>query len=224
MSHEQQMAFCQSIKERFPGYFDSKFVLDIGSLDVNGSNFKLFVNCIYLGIDIAEGRNVDLVCKAHELNLPDESIDTIISTECFEHDRYYKESLTNIVRLLKPGGLFLFSCATTGRPEHGTQRTTLADAPLLAEFGDWADYYKNLTENDIEEAIDVKSTFSQFEFSVEHHACDLYFFGIKKGEFQQRNDYSISPFRHHHPLIENQNLREKIAQLKRKIAKLEGQE
>jgi len=191
VAHIQQKRFCLTVKAKFPDYFRQKLILDIGSLDINGNNQYLLDSCGYIGVDLAEGRNVDIISSGHSLNLPDNTFDTIISTECAEHDQHYKETLRNIVRMLKPGGLFLFTCATTGRPEHGTRRTSPQDAPLLSELGDWADYYKNITEDDFREAIDVDSNFSSYEFSIGHETHDLYFWGIKRGNFTLRKDYSF---------------------------------
>jgi SAM-dependent methyltransferase len=125
------------------------------------------------------------------LNLPDGSFDVVISTECFEHDQNYSETIQNMYRMLKPGGLFIFSCATTGRPEHGTRRSTPEDAPLIQGLGEWADYYKNLTQNDIEDIFDISENFESYDFSVQSETFDLYFWGIKKGKFIQRSDYSF---------------------------------
>jgi len=91
---------------------------------------------------------------------------------------HWKESLINIVRMLKSDGIFVFTCATTGRGEHGTRRTRPADAPLLK--GEWSDYYKNLTEVDIRSVIDIEDVFSAFKFSVDHNHRDLQFWGIKQ--------------------------------------------
>ena len=191
MAHVQQIEFCLSVKQRFPDYFRQRWVLDVGSLDINGNNQFLFEDCAYIGIDLLPGKNVDFCCKAHEFKLPDHSFDVIISTECFEHDPYYALTLQNMVRLLKPGGLLLFSCATTGRPEHGTRRTTPADAPFIQAFGDWGDYYRNLGVDDIRAVLDVEQGFSAFEFSTQHQTHDLYFWGIKQGECPARDDYSF---------------------------------
>lgn len=178
MAHKEQQIFCKSIKDKYPNFFSNKKVLDIGSLDINGSNKSYFSNCEYLGIDIGEGKNVDLVCRGHELEMPGETYDVIISTECFEHDMYYTETIRNANRMLKSNGLFVFTCATTGRPEHGTRRTSLSDAPLLS--GEWSDYYRNLTEKDIREVLDVDLIFSEYRFEVNEKSHDLYFYGIKK--------------------------------------------
>jgi len=192
MAHPQQARFCASVREKYPDFFSGSLVLDIGSLDINGNNQFLFdADCLYIGLDLAPGKNVDLVTPAHLLGLPDATFDTIISTECLEHDRFYVETLENIVRLLKPGGLFLMSCATTGRPEHGTMRTIPQDAPLLNLVDiEWANYYKNITELDIRLAIDIEGVFSDFCFSIGHETHDLYFYGIKHGNNIKRRDVS----------------------------------
>jgi hypothetical protein len=173
--HTEQKEFCQYVKILHPEYFKDCKVLDVGSLDINGNNQYLFENCQYTGIDVAPGNNVHVVSKGHEYNAPDGYYDTIISTECFEHDMYYKDTITNIIRMLRNDGMFLFTCASTGRPEHGTRRTSPSDAPLLT--GDWADYYKNLTTNDIVNIPSVNLLTTQIFYNEQTH--DLYFYGIK---------------------------------------------
>jgi lipopolysaccharide biosynthesis protein len=191
MSHPEQVKFCKSVKALHSSYFSNALVVDIGSFDINGNNQYLFDDCLYMGVDLKPGRNVDFASTGHQLNLPEESIDFIVSTECFEHDQYYKKTLLNIIRMLKPGGMFVFTCATTGRPEHGTNRVNPEDAPFILDLGDWGDYYKNLEESDIREVIDVESIFDTFKFSTNEKSHDLYFWGIKKGNFLSRNDYSF---------------------------------
>ena len=191
MAHRQQQDFCESVRQRFPDHFRDSFVLDVGSFDVNGNNRVLFENCNYLGVDLAPGRNVDICSAGHELGLPDATFDTVISTECAEHDRHFAETLRNMTRMLKPGGLLVFTCATTGRPEHGTRRTTPGDAPPLMSAGDWADYYRNVTEDDFRNAVDVERTFSSFEFSTNDETKDLYFWGTRAGVRTIRQDYSF---------------------------------
>jgi SAM-dependent methyltransferase len=174
VAHPEQRAFCERVKTLYPHFFKHSRVLDVGSLDLNGSNRVLFEGGSYTGLDVGPGRNVDVVALAHEYDAP--AFDVIISTECFEHDAHYASSLRNIVRLLRSGGLFLFTCATTGRPEHGTLRSDGGrDAPLLE-----TDYYKNLTERDIREAIDVDAIFEAYRFEIEDSTHDLYFWGVKR--------------------------------------------
>lgn len=191
MTHQEQIDFYTAVKQEKPEYFLNRFVLDIGSLDLNGNNQYLFENSLYLGVDLLPGRNVDLASKAHELTLPDNSIDTIITTEFLEYDQHYDQTLKNIIRMLKPGGFFIFSCATTGRAEHGIRRSKPQDAPFTQEFDSWGDYYKNLNETDIRAILDIDQLFIQYAFSVNNKSHDLYFWGIKRGDFIARNDYSF---------------------------------
>lgn len=187
MAHKEQRDFCFRVKEKLPQYFKNKKVLDIGSLDINGSNRDLFEDCNYLGIDVGEGKNVDLISIGHLFDGPDNYFDTIISTEVFEHDMYYEETIKNIMRMLKPGGLFLFTCAAPGRPEHGTRRLGQDCAPLLLQISEeWADYYKNLSEVDIRKISNFNETFPDCYFELNNiHLdipADLYFYGVKGGE------------------------------------------
>ena len=50
--------------------------------------------------------NVTIVSKTKDLPYENETFDTIISTECFEHDPTYKESFLKIYAMLKKDGLF----------------------------------------------------------------------------------------------------------------------
>lgn len=196
MAHPEQAQFCLSVKKKFPEYFKSPDsnpleILDVGSLDINGNNRYLFEgNYKYTGIDVGEGKNVDIVCKGHEFcptidipyvgeNIP-KLYNVVISTECFEHDQHWRETIKNCIRLTKYGGLFLFTCATTGRQEHGTSRTTPQDSPFTHTL--FNDYYMNLTEEDILSIKGFKESFEIYEFSTNNRTKDLYFYGIKKEE------------------------------------------
>ena len=131
MAHPEQQEYCKSVRNKFPEYFKDVFILDIRSLDINGNNRYLFdSSSVYIGIDVALGPNVDFASSGHELAVPDETFDVVISTECLEHDRYWQRTLQNAIRMLRPGGMLLMTCATTDRPEHGTRRTSPENAPL----------------------------------------------------------------------------------------------
>ena len=175
MAHQQQFNFVSRCQQRYPNAFFKAKVLEVGSLDINGSVRQFFTDCDYLGIDVGEGKGVDLVCQGQEFKGKSNSFDTAISCECFEHNPYWIKTFENMHRVVKQGGLVVMSCATTGRPEHGTKRTSPQDAPLI----EW-DYYKNLTEEYFREAFDLDKMFSKFEFSTNSQPYDLYFYGIKK--------------------------------------------
>ena len=175
MAHREQVEWCELVKYAHDEFFVGTNVLDIGSLDINGNNRYLFEQCNYTGIDIGEGKNVDVVCSGHLFEY-DDLFDVVISTECFEHDEYWEQTLKNVINnLLKDGGLFLFSCAAPGRPEHGTKRTSPKDSPFTN------DYYRNLSEADIRSVLNCDEIFSNYKFKTRiDFPQDLYFYGIKK--------------------------------------------
>jgi len=184
MPHPAQIDYCKKVKRAFPGYFSNKFVLDCGSLEIDnkyhlGNNRQFFENCHYVGVDVCPGNNVDIIKPIHELDCPDGFFDTILSTEMFEHDRFYPRTLCAIIRMLKPGGLFFFTCATTDRKIHGTAINHPEDSPTHTIPG-WENYYKNLTEQDFRLVFNPDKVFSKYKFEIESKHHDLYFWGIKK--------------------------------------------
>jgi len=182
ITHYQARDFTVFVKKILMGFFVNNRVLDVGSGDINGNNRFLFENCEYSGNDVIEAKNVTIVSKTKDLPFADSLFDTIISTECFEHDPEYKESFLKIYNLLKTDGLFCFTCASTGRAEHGTRRTTPQDSyGTIGGLNDMSDYYKNLTEIDLNEALPLNELFSVWDTYYNHLSKDLYFVGIKKG-------------------------------------------
>lgn len=178
MAHKEQRIYLDRIKREFPNFFINKKVLDIGSLDINGTAKPWFENCEYIGVDVGAGKGVDIVCEGQKLDHPDNSYDVVLTCECFEHNPYWAETFINMHRMLRPNGLMIMTCATTGRREHGTSRTSPSKSPLTIAKG-W-DYYKNLTELDFRGKIDIDNLFENYLFEVDKKACDLYFHGFKR--------------------------------------------
>jgi len=176
VAHPAQNEFIGRIKAIFPGHFRRARVLEIGSLDINGTIRALFEDCDYTGIDVGPGKGVDIVCEGQKFDAPAESYDVVISCETMEHNPYWAETFANMVRLVKPSGLILMTCATTGRKEHGTTRTTPADSPLTVAKG-W-DYYRNLSARDFAGAGVLEPLAFQF-FATCLDDYDLYFAGSK---------------------------------------------
>ena len=182
--HEEAKNFTLFVKKIFPEYFRNKLVLDVGSGDINGNNRFLFEDCMYVGNDVMDAPNVTIVCRTKDLPFSSDTFDTIISTECFEHDPEYKDSILKIYDMLKPDGLFVFTCASTNRMEHGTRRTSKQDSyGTIANLSDMQDYYKNLTIEDINSIINIKKSFSYWDSYYNYQSCDLYFVGIKKENY-----------------------------------------
>jgi hypothetical protein len=174
MAHPVQQKWCNDMKRKFPEYFKNKKVLDIGSLDINGNNRYLFEDCIYHGLDLIEGKNVDIVSIAHEYK-PDFEYDTIISTNALEHDMYYELTIKSMYNLLKPNGLMFFSVAN-GWKEHGTLKTSPSQSATSKMNESWSNYYKNLEIKDVTPIIEQMSW---KEYSIKIENKDLQFWGIK---------------------------------------------
>jgi len=180
--HTESRDFTLFVKNILTDFFINKRVLDVGSGDINGNNRFLFKNCYYDGNDVMQTKNVTIVSKTKDLPFQNNTFDTIISTECFEHDPEYEESLKKIYTMLKPDGLFCFTCASTGRGEHGTRRTTPNDSyGTIGNLADMSDYYKNITELDLNQVLPLNELFSVWDTYYNSYSKDLYFVGIKKG-------------------------------------------
>ena len=177
MAHKAQQAYIRNVKEKFKSYFVCKKVLEVGSLNINGTVRKHFKRCDYIGIDVGPGEGVDIVCEGQEYDAPNDTFDTVISCECFEHNPYWLKTFINMHRMCKPDGLVIFTCATTGRPEHGTSSAKPSNSPLTV--GRW-DYYMNLTESHFTDSLILTDMFSEYEFSTSSCPEDLRFYGIKK--------------------------------------------
>jgi hypothetical protein len=144
MSHPQQQEFVARAAALHPIVGP---LLEIGSLDVNGSVRDLFPRADpYVGIDLAPGRAVDVVATGHDFGR-DECFSAVVTAECLEHDPGWRDTLANIERVLRPGGVLILTCATTGRHEHGTARTSPAMSPSTNE------HYRNLTGDDVVGAL-----------------------------------------------------------------------
>jgi SAM-dependent methyltransferase len=178
MAHTQQLEFVRVTKTLFPEMFSGKRVLEIGSLDINGSVRSYFTQCDYIGLDIGPGPGVDVVCQGQEYDAPNDSFDVTVCCEVMEHNPFWQDTLRNMIRLLKPGGLLIMSCATTGRPEHGTTRTDTLSSPLTVGKG-W-EYYRNLRAKDVVAEVNL-SELSSFAFATNLESWDLYMLGLRKG-------------------------------------------
>lgn len=90
-------------------------ILDVGSYDVNGSMRPVFEPYgEYIGLDIEEGNNVDLVGDLYNFPLEDNSVDIIVSSSCFEHAKLFWVTFNEMVRVLKTGGLIYINTPSRG--------------------------------------------------------------------------------------------------------------
>lgn len=189
--HKLAWGFVSTVKAQAPEFFTGKRVLEVGSMDINGSVRDLFTDCNYFGIDLGEGKGVDEVRHVTQLFLADATYDVIISTEALEHDELWNLSLKAMYRLLKPNGIVIITCAGPDRPEHGTRKTE-----------DWAsphttDYYRNISVEDFASVLPAE-LFSKSQLVYcgyeGREREDLYFVGIKNAQKNLTDLLTEPPF------------------------------
>lgn len=80
---------------------------NIRSLVPNGSN--------YVGVDLGLGPGVDVVLTdPYKLPFEDNSFDFVISSSCFEHSEFFWLTYMEVMRVLKPTGLFYLNAPSNG--------------------------------------------------------------------------------------------------------------
>jgi SAM-dependent methyltransferase len=89
-------------------------VFEFGSLQVPGqvgfANLRpLFSSLVYVGCDMQEGPGVDRVLNLHNIDLPSESVGSVLCFDTLEHVEYPRKALDEIHRILKPDGIAVIS-------------------------------------------------------------------------------------------------------------------
>ena len=92
-------------------------VAEIGSYSFNSAIKKDILNELeYIGVDIQKGPNVDIVLdNPYKFPFEDNSIDVIISISAFEHTEFFWLTYLEILRVLKPDGLFFLNAPSNGK-------------------------------------------------------------------------------------------------------------
>lgn len=179
MAHYQQLQFVAMLARHMTADWTGRSIVEIGSANVNGSIRPLFAGSHYTGVDLAAGPDVEVVASGHDVALAADSVDLAISCECFEHNPMWRGTFINMHRMTRPGGVVVMTCASRGRPEHGTTRTRPYDSPGSLSIG-W-DYYRNLNQSDFERQLPLASMFESHAFFRNDVSKDLYLAGRKPG-------------------------------------------
>lgn len=122
------------------------FVVEFGSRDVNGTIRPWVDTHRYVGVDLERGAGVDVVADAATYT-PSGRPDLIVCAELLEHCSWAEKVVANAGRILRPGGLFLMTCATDPRAPHGvnggevgTEHYQNIDPDLFNGWvGEWGD-------------------------------------------------------------------------------------
>jgi hypothetical protein len=177
MSHVNQLSIVKKISESITKNSNGLEVLEIGAHEVNGSvRSFLETNNNYVGLDLISGPGVDIVASGHDFGSTG-TYDITIACEVLEHNPYWLETVYNMIRITKPGGLVIITCASTGRVEHGTFRTNPVESPGTSESG-WH-YYKNISEKVFKNRVNIENHFKSYIIKYVSQSSDLYFVGEK---------------------------------------------
>ena len=91
-------------------------IVDIGSQDVNGSLRSVAPKSSkYIGVDFVEGNGVDVIISdPYSLPFDENSVDVCVCSSCFEHSEFFWLLFTEILRILKPTGVFYLNVPSNG--------------------------------------------------------------------------------------------------------------
>lgn len=117
--HPTAMSNCKFFLDSYSSAYASQSkvkVIEIGSQDVNGSLRSLVpVDFDYVGVDFVSGKGVDVILDdPYYLPFDANSADIVISSSCFEHSQMFWLLFLEIMRILKPRGLFYLNAPSNG--------------------------------------------------------------------------------------------------------------
>lgn len=125
--HESVLAFCDKVIR--PEDVAGKTVLEVGSANVNGSvrpQIEAMGPSRYLGLDLAPGPGVDLICSGGIEEYASTRIagqmppqaDLVISLEMLEHAERWESAFRAMAGLVAEGGKLVLTCRGPGFPFH----------------------------------------------------------------------------------------------------------
>lgn len=103
--------FVKIIAETLP---ISEPIYKFGSLQMPGQEGfadlrPFFPSMKYVGCDMQEGPGVDRILNLHHLDLPPESVGTVLILETLEHVEFPRKAIEEVHRIIKPSGILVIS-------------------------------------------------------------------------------------------------------------------
>lgn len=114
--HDTAMEYGKKFFDTYvPGAKGLKIV-EVGAQDINGSlRSAAPEENTYIGVDFVEGMGVDVVITdPYSLPFEDNSVDICVSSSCFEHAEFFWICFIEVLRVLKPAGLFYLNVPSNG--------------------------------------------------------------------------------------------------------------
>jgi hypothetical protein len=148
---------------------DGGCVLEVGSLDINGSIRSLFGAADrYHGLDVVAGPGVDEVADAAAWT-PPERYDVVACAEVLEHAPAWRAILDVMWSATTPGGTLLMSCATDPRAPHSA-----VDGQAVRP----GEHYANVAPADVRAVVERWRP-AEWSIEVAAHRGDLYLAAVK---------------------------------------------
>lgn len=96
----------------------SEPIYEFGSLQVPGQEGfadlrPFFPGKKYVGADMQEGPGVDITLNLHHIDLPAETVGTVLILETLEHVEFPRRAIKEAYRILKPDGILIMSSTMT---------------------------------------------------------------------------------------------------------------
>jgi SAM-dependent methyltransferase len=149
---------------------DGLDVIEVGGADVNGNIRHLFTKSkSYQCVDIAAGVGVDIVAPFEHWAFAQqpEMYDLVVSLEVLEHAEGWRQMIQGALRVLRPGGKFIGTCATINRAPHSAWG---ANEPLPGE------HYANVSPQDLSTEL---LGFSDWTIRVTRGSMDIQWAAVK---------------------------------------------
>lgn len=122
-------------------------VYEFGSLEVHEDMEVDYVKDLfpqeglqYVGCDMREGPGVDSVQNLHGLDIPDNTVGTIVCLDTMEHVEFPRKAMSEMHRVLKPNGVLIMSSVFEfpihGYPNDYWRFTPNAFRSLMKDFAE----------------------------------------------------------------------------------------
>lgn len=89
-------------------------IYEFGSLQVKGQEGfadlrPLFIGKTFVGADMCKGTGVDVILDLHSIDLPSNTVGTVLIIDTLEHVEFIERAMKEVYRILKPNGVIVIT-------------------------------------------------------------------------------------------------------------------